>query len=139
MITWPINNLFFIILIGYDTNIATSIRNLRSLVFRDINQKKYELPTHASHPHQQEQSSMSLPDIEQQFSCVINEPLTSGSTRLTRDNSRLRRQSTMAALDANEDQVFNTKLPVIHSGISDNSTLNSNTNNKPNRTRHSSC
>jgi hypothetical protein len=136
MVFWPINNLFFIILIGYDTNIAKSIRKLRSLVVRDLHKKKFEPPTRGSHPHQRDRYSISLPDIEQQFNNTINEPLTPASARPTRSNSRLRRQSTITALGVNEDQVLTSKT---QSGVSNNSTLECAADNRPNRTRHSSC
>lgn len=91
-------------MIGYDTNIAKSIRKLRSQVFNDVDKERLEPITRDSHPLQQRHSSMSLPDIEQQFNRATSEPLSPISTFSDRELSRLRRQSTISTLSPNEVQ-----------------------------------
>ncbi len=50
LIIWPINNLFFIILIGYDTDITKALKNLQSHMLRvRQQQQKYRAQNSEKH------------------------------------------------------------------------------------------
>jgi hypothetical protein len=106
MILWPVNNLFFVALIGYDTDITNSIRQLRSIVCTATT-----AASRRPSPHSNSEYRGSLSTMFSEPTSIANQNNVDIKSTTVQHHTRSHRCSSFLVLNEEDDEENLSKVP----------------------------